>query len=48
MKDELRGWLGSCAILCALHVISLLLRSERLAVGRLLIYMQKGSTFAEI
>lgn len=34
VKDELRGWLGSCTILHVLRVIALLLRSERSGVGR--------------
>ena len=37
-NDELRGWLGSCAMLSALRVMAVLLRSERLGVGRPMIF----------
>ena len=34
MKYGLRGWLGACAMILALRAMALLLRSERLGVGR--------------
>lgn len=34
MKNGLRGCLGSFSMVCALHVVALLLRSERLEAGR--------------
>lgn len=34
VKCSWRGWLGSCAMVCALRVMAWLLRSDRLGVGR--------------
>lgn len=41
VKNGLRGGLGSCAMVCALHVMTLLLRCKRLGVGRPIILEAK-------
>ena len=40
IKKWLRGWVGSCAMVCALFLVSLLLRSDRLGVGGLLFWLR--------